>query len=463
MTMTPSQPFRSAVVPLFVLACLLLGGSTRSAWPNMVLQLVAILIITWAALSAPRAQSGLPGRNLTLLCYVAVALVLVQLIPLPPAVWTALPGRDLVERGYALLGQPLPWLPLSLTPYETTTSGLWLLPPLAIVAAILRVGAYRETWLAIALGLAAFGGVLLGVLQVTSADIQNSPWYLYSITNNGMATGFFANSNHMATLLIVTIPFMVALLGVKRSGRHFIQQDAGRYAILGGAILVLLLGLALNPSTAGVGLGIAVIAASLLIHVTLGARRARWALATVALLGLAAIVAIFTSPLESSGARAGSDQSYSTRATSFANSLRATADLFPVGSGSGSFASIYPSYENPDGVDRWFVNHVHNDYIELALETGLAGMLLILVFLLWWTGRVIAIWRAPMIDHFARAATVASGAILAHSLVDFPIRTSAIAAVFAMSVALMAGPRRRVNVEKVTPQGAQGARHLSIN
>lgn len=461
--MTSSHPRRAAVVPLFLLVCLLLGGSTRSAWPNMVLQLGAILILAWAALAAPRAQSGLPGRNLASLCYAMVAIVLVQLIPVPPAVWTALPGRDVVERGFALLGEPLPWLPLSLAPYESMSSALWLLPPLAIVAAIIRLGAYRESWLAAALGVAAFGGVLLGVLQVTSADVLNSPWYLYSITNNGKAAGFFANSNHMATLLIATIPFMVALLGVQRSGSRYLQQNAGRYAILGGAILVLLLGLALNPSTAGVGLGIAVVAASLLIHVSLDTRWARVALVTVSLLGLAAIIVIFMTPLEQTIAGAGADQSYATRATSFVNSLRAAVDLFPVGSGSGSFAAVYPAYEDPDLVDRWFVNHVHNDFIELVIETGLAGMLLILAFLLWWTGRTIAIWRAPISDQFARAATIASGAILAHSLVDFPLRTSAIAAVFAMSLALMAGPRRRANVERVAPEGAAGARHLSID
>ena len=461
--MTTSHPLRGAVVPVFLLACLLLGGSTRSAWPNMALQLSAIIMLAWAALAAPRAQSGGPGRNLMVLCIATVALVLLQLIPLPPAVWTALPGRDMVVKGYALLGQPLPWLPLSLTPYETMTSALWLLPPLAILAAMLRIAAYRELWLATALGVAAFGGVLLGVVQATSADALNSPWYLYSITNTGLATGFFANSNHMATLLIATVPFMAALAGVKRSGRRYLQKDAGRIAILGGVISVLLLGLALNPSTAGIGLGIAVVAASLLISASLGARWARWGIAAVALLAVAAVIAISTTALGNRIAAAGTDQSYGTRMTSFANSLRAVGDTFPVGTGSGSFAAVYPAYENPDVVDRWFVNHVHNDYIELVLETGLAGMVLILLFLLWWTGRVIAVWRAPIIDHIARAATIASGGILAHSLVDFPLRTSAIAAVFAMSIALMAGPRLRLKVEPVSPESKQGARHLSID
>ena len=49
---------------------------------------------------------------------------------------------------------------------------------------------------------------MLGVLQATSADVLQSPWYLYRYSNFGIATGFFANSNHMASLLVVSIPFV---------------------------------------------------------------------------------------------------------------------------------------------------------------------------------------------------------------------------------------------------------------
>lgn len=460
--MRSAHPARAMAVPLFVLACIVLGGSTRSALLNMMLQLGAVAMLAWAALAEPRAQSGVPGRNLLLLCIAMVALIVLQIIPLPPGMWAHLPGRSAIVQGYVLLGQPLPWLPLSLSPYDTITAALWLLPPLAILAAMLRLAAYRELWLAVVLGAAAFASVLLGVLQVSSADVLTSSWYLYTVTNNGRATGFFANSNHMSTLLIATIPFMVALFGIKRGAKRYLQKEAGRFAILGGAILVLLFGLALNPSTAGIGLGVAVAAASLLINVAPGTRWRRWGIATAALLGAAAVAAIFTTPLEKSLATVSADQSYATRSTSFENSLRAVAETFPVGTGSGTFADVYPAFEDPDVVDRWFVNHVHNDYIELVLETGLAGLVLILLFLLWWLGRAVAIWRSPIVDPFARAASLASGAILAHSMVDFPLRTSAIAAIFAVCIALMAGSRLRVKDPGTGSGDSKGARHLSV-
>jgi O-antigen ligase len=112
-------------------------------------------------------------------------------------------------------------------------------------------------------------------------------------------------------------------------------------------------------------------------------------------------------------------------------------------------------------VTTTYVNHVHSDWIEIVLETGIFGLALLLAFLAWWTSRAIAIWRASEPDHFARAATIASAAVIAHSLVDYPLRTAAIAAMFAACCAMMAG--RRIappRAAKAWP-AKRPARHLS--
>lgn len=456
-----------AVIPAYLLLCLVLGGSTRGDWSNLLLQIGAIAILAGAMLASPRSRSGLSGRLLTILMVGTVAVALVQVIPLPPELWSRLPGRVPIARGFDLLGQPRPWLPLSLAPYDTIVSALWLLPPYAIVVGMLRAGAYRHSWLALAMLFATLTGIVVGALQVTSADPAQSPWYFYSITNYGRAVGLFANSNHMATLLVVTIPFVVAMYGPQSSRKHHVQSSAGRAVILGGAMLAILAGIALNGSLAGIGLAIPVLAASLFIFSPTRGRQARWALTIVGLLAFISVAAVLTSPFQNNLTTAGVEADYSSRYTTFSNGLRAAADHFPVGSGIGTFVNIYPSYENPVIADRWFVNHAHNDYIELALETGIAGIFLMLGFILWWAGRAAAVWGAPVVNHYARAATIASGAILAHSMVDYPLRMSAIAAVFAVCVALMAGPRRRLGTENVPEHSSEGGgdrpRHLSIH
>ncbi len=88
-----------------------------------------------------------------------------------------------------------------------------------------------------------------------------------------------------------------------------------------------------------------------------------------------------------------------------------------------------------------YMNHAHNDYLEVALETGLPGLVLIVIFFSWWIRRTLSIWRDADADGaFAQAATIASAAILTHSLVDYPLRMTAVSAVFALCCGLMASP-----------------------
>ena len=112
---------------------------------------------------------------------------------------------------------------------------------------------------------------------------------------------------------------------------------------------------------------------------------------------------------------------------------------WPVGSGIGSFNRVYRLFEDPDAVTNVFVNHAHNDYLEVFAETGLLGIVLILVFLAWWSLRSAQAWRDPRPDsYWAQAASVVVGIILVHSLVDYPIRTPAIMALFAFYVLILA-------------------------
>jgi len=455
-----TEKLRQSAMPLYLVLCIFLGGSTRGHWANMVLQLLAIAILAWAALTRRPTQMPKSGYMLVAVAGLTLLLIAAQLVPLPPGIWSTLPGRNFVANGYALLREPLPWLPISLAPYQSLASALWLLPPLAILAGILRLGAYRLSWLAAALCVATFVAVLIGTLQVASGDQAASPWYFYEVSNFGLATGFFANSNHMATLLIVTIPFLMALFGSRRGRAKSSQASASKTAMLAGGLIVILLGLGLNGSLAGWGLGVPVVAASALLGMRLSRDRSLLLMAGVAVLGVASLAVIFSSPVQSNLAMTGADQSVQTRSTMYKTSLVAARDFAALGSGVGTFVNVYPRYENPASIQPTFVNHAHSDFIELLIETGMPGMLIIALFLIWWARRSAAIWRSPTVDHYARAATIASAAILAHSVVDYPLRTAAISAVFAMCVALMAQPRRGMVTEPTS--GEQKARHLSV-
>ena len=452
------RKLRPAVAPAYLLLCLVLGGSSQGMWGNALLQLMAIALIVWALLERREGSVIRPAKQLFGLAALAVALALIQLVPMPASLWSALPGRELVVRGFELLGVSAPAMPISLAPYDGIASMLSLLPALGMLAATLVLRAYSPAGLAAALIAGATAGVLLGILQVSSPIPQQSPWYLYQVSNFGVATGFFANGNHMANLLLVSIPFIAALGATfARRTKDRRARSAGLAFACGGLILVVL-GLGLNHSMAGFGLGIPVLLAGLVILFGLRARWAGTALAGIGLAGLAAVALLWTSPVNSQFQDAGSSTSVTSRRHIAENSLALASEFAPIGSGLGSFPRLYQLKEDPAQVDRYYVNHAHNDYLELAVETGLPGVLLILTFLLWWGRAVWQMLRSPASDEFALAGAVASAAILIHSIVDYPLRTAAIGAVFAMCLALILQSRRSAHSDK----DLRPVRHLVV-
>ena len=444
---------RSAVAPLYLFACLVLGGSAQGIWQNALLQLVGLAIIGWAAVDSSEGSVPSAGRPLLLLAIASVAVVALQSVPLPPSLLEH--GiRARITDSYELLGGSAPWLPISLTPYASFGTLLAILPPLAMICAIVRLRAFRPSWLAVALLAGTLLGVMLGALQVAA---PNSPWYLYQETNRSLAVGFFANVNHMATLLLMTFPF-VAAIGAAGKSRN-LQRYSALIATLGGAAVVLAVGIVLNGSLAGYGLAPPVLTGSALLLLRRGNRLRSWLAAAAAVLMVLAIAALASSSI--GGTRIGQEASTSVKSREqiLSTTSHATADFMPLGSGLGSFVTVYPLYEKPDSVTNEYVVHAHNDYAELALELGVAGIVLILLFLAWWAVALRAVWWRGEGGPFTRAAAIASAAVLVHSIVDFPLRTAAISTCFAMCLGLMADRRivQRQEVNDLRP-----TRHLII-
>ena len=256
---------RPAIAPAYLFLCLLLGGSPQGRWGNAILQLLAVAIIAWALVERGDEPLSKSVRQLLAIVSAALLIVLIQLVPLPAGIWTAFPGREFVEDGFRLLGIAPPAMPLTLAPYETQATALALLPPLGMLAATMGLRGYSPVWLAAALIAGAMAGVLLGILQVSSPLPEASPWYLYRISNFGVATGFFANSNHMANLLLVTIPFVAAIGVTLRQRSKDVRMKSAGFAVAYGGLVLAVLGLVLNRSLAGYGLGVPVVLASLTI------------------------------------------------------------------------------------------------------------------------------------------------------------------------------------------------------
>lgn len=451
---------RDAAAPVYLLLCLLLGGSAQGIWANMILQLLGLALIAWAALAREAEPLPREARTLVFIALLGLLVVAIQLIPLPPAIWERLGGRSPILEGFRILGVTPPSLSISTTPYESAATVLTLIPPLALLAAVWRLGC-RPAWLVLALIAGTFAGILLGALQVSGADAATSPWYIYADTNEGLAVGFFANANHMATLLVITLPFLAALLAAARSRGRNLQRYSAAIILIGAAALVIIVGLALNGSLAGYGLAVPVLVASAIIVMPRQSRLRSWLAAAAVLLLVAAVATLAMSPIgNAKGFEAEAASSVESRHEIIGVSAKAAADFMPWGSGLGSFRRIYAVYEDHDRLDpNVTVPHAHNDYLELALETGVPGLVVLLLFLAWWGRAAWAAWTRPDAGDYARAAAVASAAILTHSLVDFPIRTAAISTCFALCLALLIWRRP---VAAAEPETLRPTRHVVV-
>lgn len=442
---------RTFVPPIYLVLCIIFGGSAQSIWGMMGLELLALVILVWVL--AERHSTAVTLKLPYIILMLGLLLVALQLVPLPPGLWSAFPGRERIAGAYRLLGQPLPWLPISETPADSFAAVVTLLPAIAMFAAV-QAGR-KETATVGALIGGTVLAILVGAMQVGGG--ANSQWRFYPITNAG-AVGFFANADHMGTLLLASIPFALALLLSGRWQKNLRGRGVAKVAMVLVGVLLLVAGIALNGSLAALLLVVPVVLAS--IQMFPFGWRWRWVAAPIMVLGLiAAVVAISVSGINGSSQTA-TQQSVQSRQQIWGTTLGPLAESFPVGTGLGSFPAVYRQYEDPDAVTAVYVNHAHNDYLELTLELGLAGALLILVFLGWWVMRCVRIWRSNLSSPFARAATIASAAILAHSVVDFPLRTATISAILGMCIAFMSLDERQTATAE--PRHSRRPRHVTI-
>lgn len=430
------KKLRKLILPAFLFLCLILGGASAGGYlANLALQLLGTGLICWAMLirrplPLPPQQQVLAGFMLA-----AGAIIAIQLVPLPFSIWKALPMRAGIAGADIAAGVTPSPVFLTLMPHETIKSAVWMLPALGLAIAMLRTRAYHARHLAWVILAAMVLSVLLGALQLSLGG--NTQWYFYGETNRGSTVGFFANSNHLATLLLVSIPCLAA------SARQAWPRDPSRrgaVATLAASILSLaVVGLFVNTSLAGWGMAVPVLAASAMILAPEGKLR-RAALPLLAPVVAAGVMLVLATDKGQRVLAAGGTLSASARETIFAKCWAAIGDFMPAGSGLGSFAEIYRLYEDPANVGPRYVNHAHNDYLELLLETGAPGALVLGGFLIWWGWRAIKVWRADNADPLARAAVIVTATILVHSIVDYPLRTAAISSIFALCCVLMAGP-----------------------
>ena len=412
----PLDRARAALTYTLVVFGMLVSGGPGLFF-NLVLEALALALLAVMIVQGPARTVPLPMR---VLIGVVVAIPLVQLVPLPFGWWTGLPGRELAAAVEQAASLPPAAHAISLDPDATRRSALALLPGLAVYFSAARAAARERVALAgIVLVLASLSA-LLGVFQFAAGSA-----YLYDSahTATGWATGLFNNRNQAADLILSGIALAAGL------GRWKLPRE--RRALAAGALPVLALCCVATGSRMGMAMLPFVLAASLaVLFVRDGGSGRAWPwLVGAAAVALAVAAAPFVPALQPVFERFhGGD----TRVSFWEGALAATKQYFPVGSGVGSFVAVYPTVEDLDLVAPNYVNHAHNEYIEIALETGLVGLLAVLGYLVILARSAWSAFRTR--DWPLRAAgLVVVLVMLAHSAVEYPLRNYVLLIVWALA------------------------------
>lgn len=412
----------------------ILGGLSFFSWRDAALALLAVPVLLSAAWPRPERPMPTSLRRLVALALVLALLPLVYLLPLPLELAAQLPGRAArLQATLAELG-PQRWTSLSLAADDTWQAWLKLIPGLAVFLALLRLSGTQQRRLLGVILVIVLLQALWGLAQL-SAD-ADSVLRFYAPDGDHRASGGFSNRNHFASLLLLALP-LTAVLASSGSWSRQRPPQAGWHVL--GVLGLLLLMAALLASRSRAAVGLLLIETVLFCVWLLRHRRVSPGLlvgGTALSLGLAAML-LLASPHLLGGVELGSADG---RLDLARRSLTAALAFFPLGAGPGTFGSVFASFDTLDTLDKVYINHAHNDLLELLFELGAIGGVLYLAAM---ALIATALWR-----HLAQrgsdavqwACVLGLSALLLHGWVDYPTRAPLVALVALTYLGVMLKP-----------------------
>ncbi len=429
-----------------LLAALVFGGSSRNDAVNQpLLQLISVGVIAAAAVMQPGIMARSPRLAWVPVAALA-ALMAVQLIPLPPFVWQALPGRALVADIDAAAGIAM-WRPISLYPDGTLSALLGMIVPAAALFAFARPHEEEHLRLTALLLAIILAGAVIGALQMASGS---GPLYFYRLTNEGLPVGFFANRNHHAVLLSLVPPLVATVaLHLREQRSDMTGMAVGAAVMIAGAGIVTLL----TASRLGIGLYLMSLFGAALLFLMMKPRGSRvkdrfsrlhigWIGGGIAAALVAGIVVLFStdSVVFAGLARiADTDLMQEGRWTLLPYVIDTAQSYFPFGGGFGSFDRLYRIHEPFDTLTLAYLNHAHNDLAEIAVEGGLAALALFAGTLIAYFAATFALWRSGRAKFSRSLAMGRLGSIFVPLLMlggitDYPLRTPALAFILVLAL-----------------------------
>lgn len=356
-------------------------------------------------------------------------LTFIQLLPI-----------NLSSKPIAVLND-LGWTQSSFDPYATFSHLLKTLAyiclfilTIALVNTEERIKTVLKTFFFSGLFQAAYGA-LMTLSHLEYIFLMKKEHYI------GMATGTFVNRNHFANYLVICAAAGTALLLIDFSQQKIkgwkekvilaLRFIMSKKMLLRIGIAIIVVGIVLSRSRMGnVSFFISLILAGSLwmILTKRVSRKAILLLISFIVIDLWVVGNWFG--FEKVQARIqNTSSSTETRDEVVRDTLVYIQESPLIGSGGGSYYSVYPYYKSPD-VNGYY-NYTHNDYLQIISEYGFVGLGFIAIFVL--ASMVTAMTtmakrRNPVMQAVGFTCMMTILALMMHSLVDFNLQMMANAA-----------------------------------
>lgn len=426
-----SRPTASFVLlsGFLIVLCAAGGASRADVWGQVVVRAAAWICLILALVfgDGPAAKATGP---VAVLMSAAIALALLQIVPLPPSIWQMLPGRGVFGSAALLSGQSQPWRPWSIVPDATLNALSSLIVPAVVLLLMLGLTRRERAWLpSLVLALIALS-TLIGLLQFSGAHLDNP------LINDelGQVSGTFANRNHFA--LYLACGCLLAPVWAFMEERRMHRRGPLAFALL----LLFALTILASGSRAGMLVGLLAMCLGLLLSrqgIRRELRRApKWVVRVLIFVVVGIIAAVILTSVAANRAESinrtialgvGEDM----RSRGLPVVLDMIGHYFPFGSGLGGFDPLFRLHEPMALLKPTYFNHAHNDFLEIVLDAGLPGLLLLLAALGWWAQATFRAWRekADRYHVMPRLGSAMLLLIMLASLVDYPARTPMIMAI----------------------------------
>ncbi|MCF7994376.1 MAG: O-antigen ligase family protein [Chromatiaceae bacterium] len=451
------RPILWLLIAILIVTPLFRAGLTPLA--ALLSQLLAVGLLS-VTLWSPRRLELRPIEWLFI--FLLLLTPLLYLIPLPATLVASLPGREPYAAALALFPNEdmiRGWRPLTLVPFSTAAAAVALLLPISVFIATRALDTERARLLVKVLLAITALQALIGLLQfgVAQGGLETA-WGIKAGTG-GSGTGTYPNRNHLAGLIEMMLPIVLALLfynlGRRESGAPnrglanraaFWGSKSGNATIIYGSLaLLLIIATVFTRSRTGIFLAmLAILLSTIVFARRIGGSNVYGPAGTIISLAVAAGIAIGLSPVLDRFSIGNMEED--ARFTLFELSFQGAGQFFPFGSGPGTFPDVFPALQ-PIELGRFFINRAHNDYLEWFFDAGLLGLAMVVLVLAIYLRQWLKLSRA---GDWSRGRFLQAGAGLGmlmvglHEFVDYNLYTPANQVAFAVLAGVFFMPPERL-------------------